>query len=230
MNISVIIPVFNGEKFIAEALDSVLAQTLPAYEIIIIDDGSTDGSAQIIQNAYADKVKYIYQENSGVSVARNLGIQLAQGEFIAFIDQDDMYLPTKFKNELELFKQNQDALIISGKWRYFFASEHLKNNFIYQEQIDKEQYGNFLGAYLFKKSLFELIGDFDAELDGNEDVDLFLRIKDKGIATIMSDKLSLLYRHHENNTSKTDGFANNLQERMLKMLHKSLQSKRSNKT
>lgn len=228
MTISVIIPVFNGAKFIVEAIDSVLSQTFPADEIIIIDDGSTDESAQIINSHYGDKVKYIYQENKGVSQARNHGIKLAQGKYIAFLDQDDMYLPNKLQQEINLFNENPEALIISSKWRYIFTNDDLKNSFIYKDQIDKEQCGVYLGSYLFKKKIFELIGGFDSELDGNEDVDLFMRIKDRKIVTIMSDKLSLLYRYHDTNTTKTEAFVNNLQERTLKMIYKSLQTRRGN--
>ena len=96
--VSVIIPVYNREKFLAEAIDSVLAQTYRPIEIIVIDDGSTDKSGEIARS-YAE-TKYIYQDNQGVSVARNIGVDAAQGEFLAFLDSDDMWLHNKLETQI----------------------------------------------------------------------------------------------------------------------------------
>lgn len=227
MSISVIIPVFNGASFLKEALDSVFKQSIAASEIIVIDDGSTDNSAQIVQ-AYASKVKYIYQANAGVSAARNLGISLATSEYIAFLDQDDRYLPDKFSDALQLFHAQPDLMVVMAKWRYLFENDQLQSSFIYPEQINLEQYGNLLGACLFKASVFKLVGGFDSDLNGNEDVDLFLRIKNQGLVTAKLAKLSLLHRYHEQNTTKSADFVNNIKSRTLKMLHKSLESRRQN--
>src|SRR5436190_9496549 len=88
--ISCIVPVFNGDRYLAETLDSILAQTHRPIEIIVVDDGSTDGTSAIAAE-YGEKIRYIRQENSGVASARNLGLQSARGDFIAFLDADDLW-------------------------------------------------------------------------------------------------------------------------------------------
>lgn len=108
--ISIIIPSYNSEKYITETINSVISQTYSNWELIIIDDGSIDSSANIIQEiSYKDaRIKYYYQENSGVSAARNHGIKKAKGEFISFIDADDCWKPTNLEVRLALFSKNVD--------------------------------------------------------------------------------------------------------------------------
>ncbi|MHC5199098.1 MAG: glycosyltransferase family 2 protein [Planctomycetota bacterium] len=98
--ISAVIPAYNAAKYIARSIDSVLAQTHPVDEIVIVDDGSTDNTAAIIKD-YGDKVRYIHQPNAGVSAARNTGIEAATGNWIAFLDADDEWLPEKIKRQVE---------------------------------------------------------------------------------------------------------------------------------
>src|SRR3954470_765888 len=95
MNVSAIIPTFNRRQYIQRAIDSVLAQTLPVDEIIVIDDGSTDGTAEAVEAWYGSRIRVIRQENSGVSGARRRGIQEARGEWIAFLDSDDEWIPER---------------------------------------------------------------------------------------------------------------------------------------
>ncbi|MHC5139531.1 MAG: glycosyltransferase family 2 protein, partial [Planctomycetota bacterium] len=100
LTISAVIPAYNAAKYIARSIDSVLAQTHPVDEIVIVDDGSTDNTAAIIKD-YGDKVRYIHQPNAGVSAARNTGIEAATGNWIAFLDADDEWLPEKIKRQVE---------------------------------------------------------------------------------------------------------------------------------
>ncbi len=108
-NISVVIPACNAGKYIARAIDSVLAQSRAADEIIVVDDGSTDNTAEVVAQ-YESKVKYIYQDNAGASVARTTAIEAATGEWIAFLDADDEWLPEKLKLQTELLKRNPDLV------------------------------------------------------------------------------------------------------------------------
>ncbi len=103
--ISVVIPAYNAGRFIRRTIDSVLAQTYTDYEIIVIDDGSTDDTAEIVKS-YGSKVRYIYQKNAGDGPARNTGIYAAKGEWIAFLDHDDEWLPEKLRLQMELLKRN----------------------------------------------------------------------------------------------------------------------------
>ena len=103
--ISVVIPAYNAGRFIRRTIDSVLAQTYTDYEIIVVDDGSTDNTAEIVKS-YGSKVRYIYQQNAGDGAARNTGIYAAKGEWIAFLDHDDEWLPEKLRLQMELLKRN----------------------------------------------------------------------------------------------------------------------------
>lgn len=225
MSISVIIPVFNGERFIAEAIDSVLAQTVSADEIIVIDDGSTDNSAQIIMN-YGNQIKYFYKPNEGIALSYKKGVSLANSEFITFLDQDDIFLPTKLENSLQVFRENPKLMVVIAQWRYFFSTETLKNNFIYPQEIEKNHYG-MMGGCLFKKNIFNLVNAFDSEIDGHSDVDLFLQIKHLNIPKKKIEDLALLHRYHENNATKSYQFINRTQSSTLKMLYNSIKLRRA---
>lgn len=102
--ISVIIPVYNREKYVSEAIESVLKQTYQFLDIIVIDDGSTDKSAEIIKS-FGSKIRYFYQENSGISSALNHGLKVAKGEFIAFLDSDDLWTENKLNLQIKVLKK-----------------------------------------------------------------------------------------------------------------------------
>lgn len=107
--VSVIIPTYNRRDYVQEAIDSVLAQTYTDYEIIVIDDGSTDDTGDVLPVRYGDRIHYEWQENQGESVARNRGIELAQGEYIAFLDSDDLWLPEKLAKQVVFLETHPDA-------------------------------------------------------------------------------------------------------------------------
>src|SRR5690349_3602213 len=103
--VSVIIPTYNRAQFIARAVDSVLEQTYKDFEIIVIDDGSSDNTQEILK-AYEGKIRYVYQQNKGISAARNRGIQEAKGEYIAFLDSDDVWKPEKLSVQVAILDVN----------------------------------------------------------------------------------------------------------------------------
>lgn len=108
--VSVIIPIFNRKCYLSEAIESILNQSTPPHEVIAVDDGSTDGSAEVIQSFTS--VRYHFQQNRGVAVARNQGIELAQGNFFAFLDSDDRWMPDKLAQQLSAFAANPDLDIV----------------------------------------------------------------------------------------------------------------------
>ncbi|WRH67485.1 MAG: glycosyltransferase family A protein [Planktothrix sp. GU0601_MAG3] len=114
--ISVIIPAYNCDRYVDQAVESILNQTYPADEIIIIDDGSQDNTRQVLQ-PYSDHIHYVYQENQGVSVARNHGLNLARGEFIVFLDADDIFLPDKLAAQLAVFQAQPHLGLVQSGWR-----------------------------------------------------------------------------------------------------------------
>lgn len=109
--ISVIIPTYNSSRHICEAVDSVLTQTYKNFEIIVVDDGSSDDTREVLKK-YNEKIRYIFQKNSGPGIARNKGIEIANGEFIAFLDADDAWLPDKLFEQVKIFERDGDAALV----------------------------------------------------------------------------------------------------------------------
>jgi len=106
--VSVIIPTYSYSKYIEKAINSVLAQTYRDFEIIVVDDGSTDNTRKIIETKYKDKVRYFYQENKGASAARNKGIKESKGEYLAFLDQDDLFHPLSLEKKVDFLNRNSE--------------------------------------------------------------------------------------------------------------------------
>ena len=120
--VSCVIPVFNGERFLAAAIDSVLAQSLSEIEIIVVDDGSTDGTRDVLDR-FGARVVYIHQANAGPASARNNGIRHASGEFIAFLDSDDLWHPEKTVIQLSRFATRANLAICTAHMQNFWAAE-----------------------------------------------------------------------------------------------------------
>ena len=115
--VSVVIPAYNCAAYVGQACDSVLSQTYTDWEIIVVDDGSKDDT-RLVLDKYGDRrVRYVYQENQGVSLARNHGIQLARGEFVAFLDADDFFLPDKLASQIAVFAAQPNLGIVHSGWR-----------------------------------------------------------------------------------------------------------------
>ncbi|MEA3446547.1 MAG: glycosyltransferase family A protein [Bacteroidota bacterium] len=211
--ISVIIPVFNGGRFLSEAIDSVLAQNYDALEIIIIDDGSTDNSKEVALG-YGNKIKYLYQENGGPAKARNFGLSIATGDFITFIDADDVWAKDKISRQLALFGKNEELGIVIGlAW---------KTGFSVKEELDKPGLtpkGTFhllLGSSLIKKSVFDRIGLLDEDLFLGDDTDWFNRAKENRIAIAIHRDVVQYYRIHENNITNDKRRSNHYVFKVIK--------------
>ena len=192
--VSVILPVHNGERLFPQAVESVLKQAHRPIEIIIIDDGSTDGTAQVAAGL-ADQVRYLFQLNAGPAAARNLGIRESNGEFIAFIDADDLWPAGKLAAQMRCFEVFPDVEIVQGLIRRILiprqgdagaAVADLETQFIYSN----------LGSMIVRRSVFERIGYFDQGLPYHEDTDFWLRALECGIRVLVQRKLALLYRIH----------------------------------
>ncbi len=189
--ISVVIPCYNKESFVAEALDSVLQQTCAdaIREIIVVDDGSTDNTAKIILEKALESslIRYVYQPNAGVSAARNKGIELASGSYIAFLDADDLWMPDKIKKQHAAVVSHPGAgLVYSDLYKYDYQKNKLSpvRVIAYQENERKLLF-KFVAkgapvipsTVLVKKLCFETEGLFDTTLHhGGEDIDMWLRI------------------------------------------------------
>jgi glycosyltransferase involved in cell wall biosynthesis len=196
--ISVIIPVYNGEKHLKQAIESVLNQGHDFIEIIVINDGSLDNSHEII-NSFKDKIRSYSQENSGVASSRNLGISKAKGLFITFLDQDDYYPMGRFINFLKTYRKSKELIFI-GHTQYIFEDEKAKlrwpnlpkNNIIFVR---------LLGASIFHKTVFTDFGLFIPELKSGDDIEWFYRLKQSGVEINQSEDVVLCYRQHSTNVS-----------------------------
>jgi len=185
--ISVIITCYNGEKFIREAIESVINQTYQNWELIIIDDGSTDSSKEIVDRyRTGQRIKYVQHDtNKGIAKTKNTGIRLARGNYLAFLDQDDVWLPNKLKSQVNFFKNQQEdvGMICTGM---VFTDEKLKPQRIFKGFRDDDQKGLVKNIYLqptnsasvmmVKKRCFSQLGFFDETLYGWEDFEMWMRI------------------------------------------------------
>lgn len=188
--ISVVIPAYNSVKSIRRAIDSVLAQTYKDYEIIVIDDGSTDGTGELVKE-YGDTIDYFYQENAGVCVARNAGIKKAKGEWIALLDHDDEWAPEKLARQIEIVNNNPDLRWCSTNYNQNDGNRC--SPVISPEQISQalggkdyfESYFKAAGKHIIRimptttmiaAEVLREIGPFDPTLRRSEDTDLWCRI------------------------------------------------------
>jgi glycosyltransferase involved in cell wall biosynthesis len=199
--ISVIVPVYNGERFLAEALDSIVAQTFKPYEIVLIDDGSTDNSKAIALRY--PEVKYTYQPNQGLAAALNLGISLAKGSYIAFLDADDFWVGEKLSAQMAYMLKDPELDIVFGHFQRLFSSEPDSDETTGNRENPKNESlpGFFKGTALIRKRAFLEVGMFDTSLKLGDFIDWFSRAKTVGLKMEMLPQIMLIRRVHENSKS-----------------------------
>lgn len=206
--VSVIIPAYNAEKYIAEAIESVLAQTYPEVECIVVDDGSTDRTGEIVRS-YGSRVQYISQDNAERSTARNNGILHAKGDYISFLDADDYQAPEKIRDQVDLLEVHPEYDAVYSKVMYF--RDNGSRSFYSIRRISpigdivKELIlSNFITIHspLFRKSAVNRIGGFDPAISRYEDWDFLLRLAFTGSRFAFIDKFHAFCRTHPENTVK----------------------------
>ena len=207
MYVSVIIPTYNRKHTLKRAIQSVYIQSLPPFEIIVVDDGSNDGTKEWVKQKYPN-VKYIYQKNSGVSSARNKGIKIARGDWIALLDSDDEWLPNKLNEQINKIKLNLDVKILHSNeiWirngvRINQMKKHKKfGGYIFEKCLDMCRISP--SSVMLKKAIFDDIGTFDESLKVCEDYDLWLRITSKYPVCFLDIPLIKKYGGHSDQLSK----------------------------
>jgi glycosyltransferase involved in cell wall biosynthesis len=223
--ISCIIPVYNGERYLGEAIDSILAQTSRPLEIIVVDDGSTDGTAEVAAG-YGDRLSYVRQNNAGPAAARNLGLNLAQGEFVAFLDADDLWHPEKLRRQMARFQARPELDYCVGYVQNFWIPELQAEAEKYRgHRISEPMPGYVTGTLLARCVVFEMLGLFDPALDHGDSTEWFLRAVERGAMTELLPDLLLYRRLHPNNRSRAR--AANSREEYLKLLKSALDRKRA---
>ncbi|MEG3955221.1 glycosyltransferase [Microcoleus sp. herbarium2] len=205
--VSVIIPAYNGDRYIAQAVESVISQTYKNWEIIVVDDGSTDDTRQALQ-PYVEKIRYVYQENQGVAAARNRGIKESRGELIAFLDQDDFFLSDKLAGQVALFDAQPSLGIVNSGWRLvneqgetisdiksweYFPILNLKTWIVQMPVLPS--------AMMFSRKWLENVGGFNSEFDSVDDADLVLRLVLLGCESAWLPQVTVCYRQHDKNVS-----------------------------
>ncbi|MGO3706851.1 MAG: glycosyltransferase family 2 protein [Mesonia hippocampi] len=184
---SVVIPLFNKEKFILSTLKSVMNQNFKDFEVIIVDDGSTDKSAEIV-NAFTDKrINYFYQENKGAATTRNVAIKKASGDFIALLDADDYWYPSYLEEQNRLIENYKDEAVFATAQEIVSGSHRYALTYSLPENFNKDGLVNFFEASLIspilhssstvlKKEVFHKSGYYDPDIVSGEDTDLYIRI------------------------------------------------------
>lgn len=197
--VSVIVPVFNGERYLEEALRSAVDQSLPPAEVIVVDDGSTDASVQIAESI-GHPVRCIRQANTGVAGARNHGLSVATGEFIAFLDHDDLWPPEKLEVQVAALRSNPDVDIVSGRMRVIGGA--LPGRPWSAEGRREAPAGAYFSAAVIRRSVFDRTGPLDESIGhAADDLEWFVRARDLGVQRLTLDEVTLLYRWHGGNTS-----------------------------
>jgi len=176
--VSCVIPVYNGARYLRETLDSVLAQSLPLAEVVVVDDGSTDGTAEII-GSYGGGVRYLYQPHAGVSAARNRGVRAATQPLIAFLDADDLFLRHKTERQVERFIALPDLDMSAAHAINFWSPELAVEQRRHQPKLTTP-WPRCIGTWVVRRAVFDVVGDFDEEMPVSQDVDWNIRVQASG--------------------------------------------------
>ena len=204
--VSVVIPCYNQANFLGEAIESVLAQTYRHFEIIVIDDGSPDNTAEVAAR-YPD-MRYIRQENQGLSGARNTGFRESHGKYLVFLDADDRLLPGSLQAGINCLHVHPECAFVSGHHRYIKADGSLLNEYP-PEPIDDDHYiallkRNYIGMHatvMYQRSVFEKVGLFNTSLKSCEDYEMYLRIAQK-FPVYRYKQMVAEYRWHDANMTR----------------------------
>ncbi len=212
--VSVIMPTYNRGNYIRESLDSVLAQDFSDFEVIVVDDGSTDGTEEVVR-PYQDRIRYIRQENRGAGAARNIGIRKARGQYIAFMDSDDLSRPHHLKCLSSFLDRNPECAMVVGNGGYLEGNYRNRSTIISAKRVKRLEQRGITVKELFdgrvvrlqgtmtRKTVFEEIGLLDEWFRLSYDLDIALRIiKDHQIGFINEEVY--LWRQHGDNISSND--------------------------
>ena len=220
--ISVIIPAYNAARFIALAIDSVLAQPHRPMEILVIDDGSTDRTAEIADR-YGPPVRCLRQANAGPPAARNRGLAEARGELIAFLDADDVFEPDCLRLQCEKLAAHPATDIVVGRRTREDVRTAADGTLAFTLHPDQDEVALSLGATLIRRAAFDRIGRFDETLRHCDDWDWFMRVREAGLAMLLHRALVLRIRLHPANITRERSQG---QHHMARMLQRSIQRRR----
>jgi glycosyltransferase involved in cell wall biosynthesis len=228
--ISIVIPVFNGQIHLRETIESVLNQDYKNFELIVVDDGSTDDTGEILDR-YQDRALIIRQSNSGPGAARNKGIRRAAGELIAFLDADDLWPADNLSQHVSVIRSHPNFDLILGRVQCLRAinpedsqstinADDARNSYL-NHQLSVPFYSYLFGAAVAKTHIFQTVGLIDEHHHLGEDVDWFLRVRESHIAVLQTEHIALHYRRHDASLTYI-----NKENSMLRVLKESLDRRR----
>jgi glycosyltransferase involved in cell wall biosynthesis len=200
--VSCIVPVFNGEKYLAEAIESIVKQSYRPIEIIIADDGSTDGTAMVAER-YHQQIRYLRQANAGTAAARNLGLSVAAGEFVAFLDADDLWHPEKLARQVACFREEHKLDYCVAHAQNFWIPELVEEEKRFRDhRMSKALPGYVTGTLLAARDCFNTVGHFNTSIKHADDTDWFLRANERGAVMKLLPDVLLYRRLHHTNLSR----------------------------
>jgi glycosyltransferase involved in cell wall biosynthesis len=217
--VSALVPVWNGAAFLGEALDSILAQEPAVDEVVVIDDGSTDGSGDLARS-YGPRVRCVRRDHAGLAATRNAAVREAQSDLIAFCDADDLWPHGRLARLLEVLDGDPGCGIVQGRLQRMVRDERTQR----WELINESWRAPNVATALIRRDVFALVGSFDEHVAGADDVDWLLRAKERGVREAQVDAVTLLYRRHGGNMTN-DVAAD--QSRLLRVLGRAVARRRA---
>ena len=207
LTISVVSIVRNGEDYLEAALRSVFQSTYPAYEVLVVDGGSTDRTAEIAAGMGA---RVLPQQSTGIAAAYNEGIAATRGDCVAFISHDDLWHPMKLEKQAAFLTQNPSVQICVSHVRHVLEGPAAPPGFR-QELLDRSVRGMIMEALVARREALDLVGPFDSAFSVSNDTDWFARARDHGLAIgVLPETLVIKRVHTTNTTLKPEGFSQQL--------------------
>lgn len=203
--ISIVIAAYNSGDSIGKTIDSVLNQTSDDWELVIVDDGSTDNTRNVISSYEDERLKYFYQANQGVTAARNFGVSKTSKDYLIFLDADDEFFKNTIEDFIQILKNNENVGIACGKYIHSPNIEAKPRNKgeLFQNYI----VNNLVGSYIVSKELFNSIGGYDEKLTYSENWELFIRLtkhcKTKNLKVVTGDFLTFKYNYEDSDDKNT---------------------------
>jgi glycosyltransferase involved in cell wall biosynthesis len=221
-SVSIVMPAYNREAYVGEALASLQSQPGVDADIIVVDDGSTDGTKNAVRSTAAmdSRVRLIENHHAGVAVARNTGVQAARGAFITFLDSDDLCAPGRLERQIQKLLSRPDITVVTGHSRWF---TRMTDDFQPAGSMWYRRTDPILGNAMFRRSVFDTFGMFDESLRFAEDIDFFFRLFEADVRILIEVEIATYYRQHPNNMTKNEAA---MYRGILAAYHKSIERRR----